>query len=123
MNQNNKPEWFEIAENDAPVVPGKASKTLPLGAFLATALILGIGTVVGQVQEESPATAVEAASAQTVASNETTAVLPVTQIANPASGAVVAATAIHPANPAIATLPTNGDDEDDYDNEDDYEDN
>jgi hypothetical protein len=123
MSQNNRPEWFEIAENDGPALPRKASRKLPLAPFFATVLILGIGAVVGQIQEKSPASAVEAASVQTVVSNKTTASVPVAQIANPASGSIVAATATHLANPSIATLPTGGDDEDedDYDNEDEFE--
>ena len=63
MTENNKPEWFEIAENDGPTAPLKASKTLPVLAVFATALILGIGAVVAQVQDKSPASAVDAASA------------------------------------------------------------
>ena len=118
MTENNKPEWIEIAENDGPVIPAKASKALPLAAVFAAALILGIGTVVGQVQEVAPATAVEAASAQTIVSNNVTASTPAQRIANPdASTAVTATSAL--INPAIAQLPTKGDDDDDEDDEDD----
>ncbi len=118
MTENNKPEWIEIAENDGPVIPAKASKALPLAAVFAAALILGIGTVVGQVQEVAPATAVEAASAQTIVSNDVTASTPAQRIANPvASTAVTATSAL--INPAIAQLPTKGDDDDDEDDEDD----
>ena len=118
MTENNKPEWIEIAENDGPVIPAKASKALPLAAVFAAALILGIGTVVGQVQEVAPATAVEAASAQTIVSNDVTASTPVQRIANPvASTAVTATSAL--INPAIAQLPTKGDDDEDDDDEDD----
>ena len=118
MTENNKPEWIEIAENDGPVIPAKASKALPLAAVFAAALILGIGTVVGQVQEVAPATAVEAASAQTIVSNDITASTPAQRIANPdASTAVTATSAL--INPAIAQLPTKGDDDEDDDDEDD----
>ena len=118
MTENNKPEWIQIAENDGPVIPAKASKALPLAAVFAAALILGIGTVVGQVQEVAPATAVEAASAQTIVSNDITASTPAQRIANPdASTAVTATSAL--INPAIAQLPTKGDDDEDDEDEDD----
>ena len=121
MTENNKPEWFEIAESDGPAAPPKASKTLPLAAVFATALILGIGAVVAQVQEESPAIAVDAASVQASPSNNTespTSVaqnsksLTVTSIANPAATTVMAGTS-GLQNPSIAQLPTKGDDDDD----------
>jgi hypothetical protein len=122
MTENNKPEWFEIAESDGPAAPPKASKTLPLAAVFATALILGIGAVVAQVQEESPAIAVDAASVQASPSNNTassTSVAqnskssPVTRIANPAATTVMAGTS-GLQNPSIAQLPTKGDDDDDH---------
>ena len=127
MTENNKPEWFEIAENDGPMAPPKASKTLPLAAVFATALILGIGAVVGQVQEESPATAVDTTSVQTASTNNTaspTSVAqvskssPIARIANPASSAIAGTSGLQ--NPSIAQLPTKGgDDDDDDDDEDD----
>ena len=122
MTENNKPEWFEIAESDGPAAPPKASKTLPLAAVFATALILGIGAVVAQVQEESPAIAVDAASVQASPSNNTaspTSVAqnskssPATRIANPAAATVMAGTS-GLQNPSIAQLPTKGDDDDDH---------
>jgi hypothetical protein len=73
MTQNNKPEWFEIAENDGPATPPKASKTLPVLAVIATALILGVGAVVAQVQENSPVNAAPVGSSK--AEVETTAEL------------------------------------------------
>ena len=122
MTENNKPEWFEIAENDGPAAPPKASKTLPLAAVFATALILGIGAVVAQVQEESPAIAVDTTSVQATPSNNSaspTSVAqnsksaPATRIANPAATTVMAGTS-GLQNPSIAQLPTKGDDDDDH---------
>ena len=130
MTENNKPEWFEIAENDGPAVPPKASKTLPLAAVFATVLILGIGAVVAQVQEESPATAVDTTSVQTTASNSTASPTSVAQvsksspnarIANPATSSAIAGTSALQ-NPSIAQLPTKGGDDDDDDEDDDDED-
>jgi hypothetical protein len=130
MTENNKPEWFEIAENDGPTAPPKASKTLPLAAVFATALILGIGAVVAQVQEESPAIAVDAASVQASPSNNTASPTSVAQnsksstvtsIANPAATTVMAGTS-GLQNPSIAQLPTKGGDDDDDEYDDDDED-
>ena len=122
MTENNKPEWFEIAESDGPAAPPKASKTLPLAAVFATALILGIGAVVAQVQEKSPAIAVDTTSVQATPSNNSaspTSVAqnsksaPATRIANPAATTVMAGTS-GLQNPSIAQLPTKGDDDDDH---------
>ena len=122
MTENNKPEWFEIAESEGPAAPPKASKTLPLAAVFATALVLGIGAVVAQVQEKSPAIAVDTASVQTSPSNNTASPTSVaqnsksstvTRIANPAATTVMAGTS-GLQNPSIARLPTKGDDDDDH---------
>ena len=113
MTENNKPEWFEIAENDGPAVPPKASKTLPFAAVIATALILGVGAVVAQVQEESPATAVEIASVQTTASSSTASPTSVAQVSNPSTSSTIAGTS-GLQNPSIAQLPTKGEDDDDH---------
>ena len=118
MTENNKPEWFEIAENDGPTAPPKASKTLPVLAVFATALILGIGAVVAQVQDNSPTSAVDAANVQTEATNNATSQSPMT---DPSVGSSVSSTS-GLKNPAIAQLPTKGDDDDDDDDEEDDED-
>ena len=127
---NNKPEWFEIAEQDGPVKPPKASKALPLAAVFATALILGVGAVVGQVQDGSSVVAVDTASIQTEATSGTTSSTTVasnsqsssvTRIANPAvSSAVIATAGLQ--NPSIAQLPTKGGDDDDEDDDEDDDD-
>ena len=116
MTENNKPEWLEIAENDGPAVPPKASKTLPLAAVFATALILGVGAVVAQVQEESPAMAVDTASVQTTVSSSTASPTLVAQVSNPATSAAIASTS-KLQNPSIAQLPTKTEDDDDDDHE------
>jgi hypothetical protein len=132
MTENNKPEWLEIAENDGPAVPPKASKTLPLAAVFATALILGVGAVVAQVQEESPAAAVDTASVQTTVSSSTASPTLVAQvsksspnarIANPATSSAIAGSS-GLQNPSIAQLPTKGgdDDEDEDEGEDEGDD-
>ena len=127
---SNKPEWFEMAENDGPVSPPKASKALPLAAVFATALILGVGAVVGQVQEGTSVVAVDTAAVQSEATNATTSATPaasnsqpspIARLANPAvSSAIVATSGLQ--NPSIAQLPTKGGDDDDDDDDDDDED-
>jgi cytoskeletal protein RodZ len=121
MTDNNKPEWFEIAEKDQPSVPRKASKTLPLAAVLAATLIIGVGAVVAQVQEKSPATALDTTSVQTTASSNTSSPTsvaqnskssPVVRIANPAKSSASTGTS-GLQNPSIAKLPTKGGDDDD----------
>ena len=136
MTEKNKPEWFEIAENDGPSAPPKASKALPLLALFASALILGVGAVVGLVQDKSPVTALDSSTVQATQANDTspanntaspTTVVqtshssPVARIANPAASTVMTATE-GLQNPAIAQLPTKGDDDDDDDDDDDEED-
>ena len=128
MTDSNKPEWFEIAENDEPSVPRKSSKRLPSAAVIAAALILGVGAIVAQTQEEPPANAVETTSNQTVASDSKATTTP-TESVTPAAGSAAnesvapAKTTIVTAsakpsttstglqNPSIATLPTNGGDD------------
>jgi len=122
MTENNKPEWFEITDADEKPALRKVSKSLPASAVLVVALILGVGVVVGQTQNESPASAISATSTQapSVESDQSTTV-----------AAFVAGTVATNklANPAISKLPTvGGDDEDDEDDDhgrghdDDHED-
>jgi cytoskeletal protein RodZ len=127
MTDNNKPEWFEIAEKDQPSVPRKASKTLPLAAVLAATLIIGVGAVVAQVQEKSPATALDTTSVQTTASSNTSSPTsvaqnskssPVVRIANPATSSASTGTS-GLQNPSIAKLPTKGGDDDENEGDDD----
>ena len=103
---------------------------MPLAAVFATALILGVGAVVGQVQNGSSVVPVDTASVQneaptviasstTVASNSQSS--SVTRIANPAvSSAVIATAGLQ--NPSIAQLPTKGGDDDDEDDDDEDDD-
>ena len=121
MTENNKPEWFEIAESDGPTAPPKASKTLPALALFATALILGIGALVAQVQVRSPASAVDAASVQTEATNNATSATSQSPMTDPSVDSSVSSTS-GLKNPAIAQLPTKGDDDDDDDDEEDEDD-
>lgn len=105
MTENNKPEWFEIAENDGPAQPIKTRRSLPIAAVLAVALIIGVGAVVAQTQEESPASATETT---TVANDQV-----VKATSSPTASAEAVATPQQSAlaNPNIAKLPTGGEHE------------
>jgi hypothetical protein len=122
MTENNKPEWFEITEADEKPALRKVSKTLPVSAVLVTALILGIGAVVAQTQDQTPASAISASVEQTQSAQASSSPRDDSNVksavANPATAAaavvgVVAANKL--ANPAIAKLPTGGGDDDDED--------
>ena len=114
MTDKNKPEWFDIAENDGPAVPSKPSKSLPLAAILAAGLIIGIGAVIAQTQEEPPANATETSSvandqgnstSQTPSEASTPSTTPSTT-ESPKSPSSPTKEAI--ANPNITKLPTGG---------------
>ena len=122
MTPPSKPEWIKLAEDDGISRPAKSTKALPLVAVLATALILGVGAVVSQTQEESPANATETTSVAndqivsptTSANNESTA--PKTEI-TPKATSATAATSTTPsgvANPKITKMPTSGGDDDEH---------
>ena len=119
MTENNKPEWFEIADSDGPTQPAKVRRSLPVAAVLASALILGFGAVVAQTQEEVPAGATETTSVatnQAVAPAVTTAsVQNVVTTTTPRSIATASPANGPIANPSIAKLPTGGGDDDDDD--------
>jgi len=125
MTENNKPEWFEITDADEKPALRKVSKTLPVSAVLVTALILGIGAVVAQTQDQTPASAITAGveqiqSAQSSSSPQVVSTIK-SAVANPttATAAVVGVAAANKlANPSIAKLPTGGGDDDDE--EDDH---
>ena len=101
MTENNKPEWFEITDADEKPALRKVSKTLPVSAVLVTALVLGVGAVVAQTQNQTPASATSAGVQQTQSAE-----------ANPTAAAVVGGVAANKlANPSIANLPTGGGDD------------
>ncbi len=124
MTENNKPEWFEITDADEKPALRKVSKTLPVSAVLVTALILGVGAVVAQTQDQTPASATTASVEQTQSAQASSSPQVVSTVksavANPttAAAAVVGAVATNKlANPSIAKLPTGGGDDDDDDDD------
>jgi len=123
MTENNKPEWFEITDKDEKPELRKVSKSLPVSAVLVAALVLGVGAVVAQTQNETPASAVTANAVEATdsqASPTSTAVAAVkSAVSNPVTAAVVGtAAASKLANPSISQLPTRGGDDDE--DEDDH---
>jgi hypothetical protein len=128
MTENNKPEWFEITDADEKPALRTVSKTLPVSAVLVTALILGVGAVVAQTQDQTPASATTASVEQTQSAQASSSPQVVSTVksavANPttAAAAVVGAVATNKlANPSIAKLPTGGGDDDDDDDDDEDE--
>ena len=111
MTENNKPEWFEITDADEKPEIRKVSKSLPASAVLVVALILGVGVVAGQTQNESPASAISASSEQTPAAES----VPTTAVATVVAGTAATNKLV---NPSISKLPTGGDDEDDDEDDD-----
>jgi len=71
MTSNQKPEWFEISDNDKSSNVRPITKRLPILALIATALILGVGAVIAQTQEEPPASAVQNTSPTPTAPDQT----------------------------------------------------
>lgn len=124
MTESNKPEWFEITDADEKPELRTVSKTLPVSAVLVTALTLGVGAVVAQTQDQTPASATTASVEQTQSAQASSSPQVVSTVksavANPttAAAAVVGAVATNKlANPSIAKLPTGGGDDDDDDDD------
>ncbi len=123
MTENNKPEWFVITDADEKPALRKVSKTLPVSAVLVTALILGVGAVMAQTQDQTPASAVSAGLEQTQSAQVNSSPRVASSVKSAVSNPTTAATSIvgvaatsNLANPSIAKLPTGGgDDEDDDD--------
>ena len=59
MTPEQKPEWFQIADEDNAAAVRPVSKKLPVLALLAVLGILGVGAVMAQTQNEPPASATE----------------------------------------------------------------
>jgi hypothetical protein len=113
MTPPKKPEWFELTESDG-VKPRASVKRSARGVLLALPLLLiGVGVVVAQGTDKSPA----------LAESITTVASAAPEI-NAAPAAVVKSSLASVTKPAIATAPTGGgdDDDDDYEDEDEEED-
>jgi hypothetical protein len=105
MTPQERPEWFEISEGDDSANVRRVSKRLPISALVVTLAILGVGAVVAQTQEQSPASAIETTTPVETQSLTTT---------NPTTPDVTNAPGLASA-PSIANPPKqrDGDDDDD----------
>jgi len=111
MTPPNKPEWIELAEADAAPQGKKSTRALPALVLAAALSIVGAGALIGQSGAKVPANATEqglSVLASAVPASPNSASKSLSGVAK---------------QPAIATLPTTGDD-DDYDDDegddDDY---
>jgi hypothetical protein len=130
MTPDKKPEWFQLADADNSASTRKISKGLPIMALVAVAGIIGVGSIFGQPQEQTPANATETIAPATVVSTQTSAQ---SQSVTPSNNDAPSSTksAITPSAPKaaassgianpLAKKPMGGGDDDD-DDEDDYED-
>ena len=82
MTPDQKPEWFQIADADNSASPRKVVKGLPVMALVAVAAILGVGAVVAQTPDESPANATESVAPAVVESTQTPASTKTTSVAS-----------------------------------------
>ena len=103
MTPPNKPEWIHLAETDSAPQVKKSARALPALVLAAAMSIVGLGAVVAQNGIETPAIASDQGADLSAASAS----------AEPST----------PKQPSIASLPTEGgeDDEDDNEFEGDYE--
>ena len=128
MTPDKKPEWFQLADADNSASTRKISKGLPIMALVAVAGIIGVGSIFGQTQEQTPANATETIAPATVVSTQTSAqsqsVTPsnndapsgTTSAITPSAPKAAASSGI--ANP-LAKKPMGGGDDDDDDEDDD----
>jgi hypothetical protein len=114
MDPMNKPEWFQLAESDGGL-PRRNSKRGIRAIVLSIPLMaIGIGVVVAQTSNESPASAETTSVPAPLASSSPIA--PTLVASSPAS-----TKAVQTIQPAIAKPPTGGGDDDDDEYEDDDE--
>ena len=111
MNLDKKPEWFEMTENDNAPQIRKVTKSLPVSAIVAVALVLGSGAVIGQQGDEPSLAAIvlpELSLGDAQSKQQSTTVMRASSLKNP----------------SIAQLPAgdNDDDEEEEDDEDEEED-
>jgi hypothetical protein len=110
MDPMNKPEWFQLAESDG----GSPRRNVKRG-INAIALIpliaIGIGVVVAQTSNESPASAETTSVAVTQSPTASTSTPNIVADPTPSTKAV------QTIQPAIAKPPTGGGDDDENENE------
>ena len=123
MTPDNKPEWFHLADADNAASTRKISKGLPIMALVAVAAIIGVGSLVAQPQDQSPAAVV---STQTSTQSESVAPLNNELPAATTTAAEAVAPQV-PSSPGVtsplAKKPQGGEYEDNDDKGGEYEDN
>jgi len=131
MTPDKKPEWFQLADADNSASTRKISKGLPIMALVAVAGIIGVGSIFGQPQEQTPANATETIAPATVVSTQTSAQ---SQSVTPSNNDAPSSTksAITPSAPKaaassgianpLAKKPMGGGDDDDEDEDEDDDD-
>jgi len=120
MDPMNKPEWFQLAESDGGLPRRNVKRGFRTLALSIPLMAIGIGVVVAQTSNESPA------SAETTSVAATQSPLAPLASDSPAvQNIVVSPTkstqAVQTTQPAIAQPPTGGGDDED-ENENGYED-
>ena len=85
MTPEQKPEWFQIADADNAASPRKVTKGLPVMALVAVAAILGVGAVVAQTPEDSPANATESVAPAVVDTTPSAAPAKTTEVVSQGS--------------------------------------
>ena len=73
MTPDQKPEWFQIADEDNAASTRKISKGLPIMALVVLAAIIGVGAIFAQPQEQAPANATETVAPAVVDTTQTSA--------------------------------------------------
>jgi hypothetical protein len=119
MDPMNKPEWFQLVDSDG----GKPRRTAKRGfravALSVPVLAIGIGVVVAQSSNESPASAETTSVAATQSPQVTTSPVTPKVVSAPSQSTK----AVQKIQPAIAKPPTGGgDDENENENENEGDD-
>jgi hypothetical protein len=122
MTPPQKPEWFQLVESDG----GKPRKNVKRGfralALSIPLLAIGIGVVVAQTSNESPASAETTSAAATQSPIVTTAPVTTAPDAPKIVAPKIVAAPTKSNQPSIAqppSAPSGGEDDDEYENEGD----
>ena len=107
MDPMNKPEWFQLAENDGGSPRRNVKRGIKAIALSIPLIAIGVGVVVAQTSNESPA------SAETTSVAVTQSPTASTSTPNIVADPTPSIKAVQTIQPAIAKPPTGGGDDDD----------
>ena len=110
MAPMNKPEWFQLAESDGGLPRRNVKRGFRALALSIPLMAIGIGVVLAQTSNESPAIAETTSVAAPIATTSTP-----TLVTAPSQSTK----AVQSIQPAIAKPPTGGGDDDDEEDESD----